>query len=383
MTKDYSVVSADSSVLLLDTKKLSDTNCVVELVGVKAGSTYINVVKDGKVVTSLPVVVTADRKLTGVQLGTATLTVSSTNGDDNFVSTTVKGLDQYSEEATPSIKSNEVKVLSGDDSGKAKDAITASVADKKITFTVANSVKAGTYQVKVVFNSSEISGEVAVVATLNVVDTSAVKDSDATYALEVPGTIDLAIAPGTKATDLETKNITVSVVKYKLGARVQTVKSAKITIKDPKGHEVEPGTKLYTVNGNVVTKKISELGTYTVEATVSLVDSNGKDASKKFNSSFIVKDTQLSASASIKKTSDIVAAGSGAAALAKSVLEQPAVAEFTFDGKKITNATISNATAKVNGKALYIEKAYVTVTDATTSITYDVPVAINASFTLK
>ena len=380
VTKNYSVVSADSSVLLLDTQSLNDK--YVKVVGVKAGSTYINVVKDGKVVTSLPVVVTADRKLTGVQLGTTTLTVSSTVNDLNAVSTTIKGLDQYSEEATPAIK--EVKVLTGDDTGKVGGAITAAISDKKITFTVENTVKAGTYQVKVVFKSSEISGEVTVVATLNVVDTSKVADSDATFMLELPtDAIDLAIAPGTKAADLENKKINISVVEYKLGAKVSTLEGATITIKNPKGTEVGNGTKLYTVNGNNIIKNITELGTYTVEAKAIVKDAKGNDVEKKFSGSFTVKDTQLSASASIKKTSDIAANGSDAAALAKNVLEQSEVAEFTFDGKKIANATISNATAKVNGKALYIEKAYVTVTDATTGATYDVPVAINASFTLK
>lgn len=199
-----------------------------------------------KVVTSLPVVVTADRKLTGVQLGTTTLTVSSTANDLNAVSTTIKGLDQYSEEATPAIK--EVKVLTGDDTGKASGAITAALSDKKITFTVANSVKAGTYQVKVVFKSSEISGEVTVVATLNVVDTSKVADSDATFMLELPtDAIDLAIAPGTKAADLANKEINISVVEYKLGAKVSTLDGATITIKDPKGNSVVNRSKLYTV----------------------------------------------------------------------------------------------------------------------------------------
>lgn len=340
-----------------------------------------------KVVTSLPVVVTADRKLTGVQLGTTTLTVSSTANDLNAVSTTIKGLDQYSEEATPAIK--EVKVLTGDDTGKASGAITAALSDKKITFTVANSVKAGTYQVKVVFKSSEISGEVTVVATLNAVDTSKVADSDATFMLELPtDAIDLAIAPGTKAADLANKEINISVVEYKLGAKVSTLDGATITIKDPKGNSVVNRSKLYTVNGNNISKKITELGTYTVEATATVLDANGKNVEKKFSGSFTVKDTQLSASTSIKKTSDItVSIHDGekvdAATLAKKVLEQTEVAEFTFDGKKIASANISNATAKVNGKALYIEKAYVTVTDATTNAIYDVPVAINASFTLK
>ena len=219
---------------------------------------------------------------------------------------------------------------------------------------------------------------------MNVVDTSKVADSDATFMLELPtDAIDLAIAPGTKAADLDNKKINISVVEYKLGAKVSTLDGATITIKDPKGNLVTNGSKLYTVSGNNISKNITELGTYTVEAKAIVQDANGKDVEKKFSGSFTVKDTQLSASASIKKTSGITASGSDDAALAKNVLEQSEVAEFTFDGKKIANVTISNATAKGNGKALYIEKAYVTVTDATTHATYDVPVAINASFTLN
>ena len=379
VTKDYSVVSADQSILLLNTTSL--TTNPVAVVGVKAGSTYINVVnKDNKVVTSLPIVVTADRKLTSVNVTKTALTVSNETGVINKVETAVKGIDQYSDEATVSVK--EAKILSGDDSGKAANAIKASVIDKKLVVEVANSVKAGTYQIQVVFKSSNIDGEVSVLVTLTVVDTSKVADSNASFQLELPTeAIDLAIAPGTKASDLKDKAINISIAEYKLGAKVATVSGASITIKDPKGAVVDNGTKLYIVSDKIVTKKLSEMGTYTVEATASVSDANGKSVIKKFSGSFTVKDTQMAASATIKETKNIETSGEDAATVAKNVLEMPSVAEFTYDRAKVETVAISGATAKLNGKALYIEKAYITITEA--NATYKVPVTINASFTLK
>ena len=379
VTKDYSVVSADQSILLLNTTSLATTS-PVPVVGVKAGSTYINVVKDNKVVTSLPIVVTADRKLTSVNVTKTALTVSNENGVINKVETAVKGIDQYSDEATVLVK--EAKILSGDDSGKAANAIKASVTDKKLVVEVANSVKAGTYQIQVVFKSNDIDGEVSVLVTLTVVDTSKVADSNASFQLELPTeAIDLAIAPGTKASDLTDKAINISIAEYKLGAKVATVSGASITIKNPKGTVVNNGTKLYNVSGKNVTKNLSEMGTYTVEATATVLDANGKSVTKKFSGSFTVKDTQMAASATIKETENIVTTGADAAEVAKEVLEMSSVAEFTYDAAKVETVEISDATAKLNGKALYIEKAYITITEA--NATYKVPVTINASFTLK
>ena len=378
VTKDYSVVSADQSILLLNTTSL--TTNPVAVVGVKAGSTYINVVKDNKVVTSLPIVVTADRKLTSVNVTKTALTVSNETGVINKVETAVKGIDQYSDEATVSVK--EAKILSGDDSGKAANAIKASVTDKKLVVEVANSVKAGTYQIQVVFKSNDIDGEVSVLVTLTVVDTSKVADSNASFQLELPTeAIDLAIAPGTKASDLTDKAINISIAEYKLGAKVATVSGASITIKNPKSVVVDNGTKLYTVSDKNVTKNLSEMGTYTVEATATVLDANGKSVTKKFSGSFTVKDTQMAASATIKETKDIATSGADPATVAKTVLEMSSVAEFTYDGAKVEAVKISDATAKLNGKALYIEKAYITITEA--NATYKVPVTINASFTLK
>ena len=378
VTKDYSVVSADQSILLLNTTSL--TTNPVPVVGVKAGSTYINVVKDNKVVTSLPIVVTADRKLASVNVTKTALTVSNETGVINKVETAVKGIDQYSDEATVSVK--EAKILSGDDSGKKTNAIKASVTDKKLVVEVANSVKAGTYQIQVVFKSNDIDGEVSVLVTLTVVDTSKVADSNASFQLELPTeAIDLAIAPGTKASDLTDKAINISIAEYKLGAKVATVSGASITIKNPKSVVVDNGTKLYTVSDKNVTKNLSEMGTYTVEATATVPDANGKSVTKKFSGSFTVKDTQMAASATIKETKDITTSGEDAATVAKNVLEMSSVAEFTYDGAKVETVAISDATAKLNGKALYIEKAYITITEA--NATYKVPVTINASFTLK
>ena len=72
---EYSVVSSDDSILLLPKTPLTNSTTGVDVCGIKEGNAYINVLnKDGKVIKSLPVVVTATGKLTNVTLGNTSLT---------------------------------------------------------------------------------------------------------------------------------------------------------------------------------------------------------------------------------------------------------------------------------------------------------------------
>lgn len=74
---DYSVVSSDDSILLLPKTTLINSTTPVSVKGIKEGAAYINVLdKDGKVVKSLAVSVTASSKLTNVTLGNTAITIS-------------------------------------------------------------------------------------------------------------------------------------------------------------------------------------------------------------------------------------------------------------------------------------------------------------------
>ena len=84
---DYSVVSSDDSILLLPKTTLRNSATPVSVKGIKEGAAYINVLdKDGKVVKSLAVSVTASGKLTNVTLGNTAITISKTASVDNKVS---------------------------------------------------------------------------------------------------------------------------------------------------------------------------------------------------------------------------------------------------------------------------------------------------------
>lgn len=96
---DYSVVSSDDSILLLPKTTLRNSATPVSVKGIKEGAAYINVLdKDGKVVKSLAVSVTASGKLTNVTLGNTAITISKTALVDNKVS--VKAVDQYNNDIT-------------------------------------------------------------------------------------------------------------------------------------------------------------------------------------------------------------------------------------------------------------------------------------------
>lgn len=100
---DYSVVSSDDSILLLPKTTLINSTTPVSVKGIKEGAAYINVLdKDGKVVKSLAVSVTASSKLTNVTLGNTAITISKTALVDNKVS--VKAVDQYNNDITTASK---------------------------------------------------------------------------------------------------------------------------------------------------------------------------------------------------------------------------------------------------------------------------------------
>lgn len=80
-----------------------NSTTLVSVKGIKEGAAYINVLdKDGKVVKSLAVSVTASSKLTNVTLGNTAITISKTASVDNKVS--VKAVDQYNNDITTASK---------------------------------------------------------------------------------------------------------------------------------------------------------------------------------------------------------------------------------------------------------------------------------------
>ena len=367
ITDDYSkytVVSSDDSVLLLAKTPLAKNAKTVAVRGVKAGTAYINVLKDNKVVTSLPVVVTADRKLADIKIATPALTVA--NNVNSKISTDVKGLDQYG--ADFGITSITATVMNKN----------TAVADGNLLFTPsltdkveidASGVKAGTYNVKVEAKTGN--DTITRVITVNVVKASVTDPTQAkSLGLKLSATdVDLAIGDATTASDITNKNIKVSVVAYSEGAVIGTVSASAITV-NGKTDNVSGNTIALTKNVSGKVVKNFTAGTYVVSATA---------AEKTFRGTFTVKDTQSTSVATKvvdkKTTADIT----------DPVAVVVANVEFSINGadfKKLSASEISvdAGQCKTVKDAIYVGTVKVTVTNSA-SVSYEVSVDVNTTFT--
>ena len=362
---DYSVVSSDDSILLLPKTTLINSTTPVSVKGIKEGAAYINVLdKDGKVVKSLAVSVTASSKLTNVTLGNTAITISKTASVDNKVS--VKAVDQYNNDITTASKI----ILSGatSDADKAISA-TRDGNDVKVVATVA--AEAGkTYTVKVEVKNGDVT--INRYFTVKVVKTNDDVTKASDLRLEVSGVkdgkVDMAVADDADA-EKAAKNVTVRVAAYDAGAKIGYVDNATYEINNDKQSVVTTSTtgasiSVVSCGAATVSKNLDAGKTYTVTV---------KTAKKTFTTTFSVVDTQASASVNItKKTTTKTNAAD--------ILAE--TCEVTYDGKKLNNPTfvVNSNDCKTVGASTYIAKASVYVTNSK-NITYTVPVTINTTFT--
>ena len=362
---DYSVVSSDDSILLLPKTTLINSTTPVSVKGIKEGAAYINVLdKDGKVVKSLAVSVTASSKLTNVTLGNTAITISKTASVDNKVS--VKAVDQYNNDITTASKI----ILSGatSDADKAISA-TRDGNDVKVVATAA--AEAGkTYTVKVEVKNGDVT--INRYFTVKVVKTNDDVTKASDLRLEVSGVkdgkVDMAVADDADA-EKAAKNVTVRVAAYDAGAQIGYVDNATYEINNDKQCVVTTSTtgasiSVVSCGAATVSKNLDAGKTYTVTV---------KTAKKTFTTTFSVVDTQASASVNItKKTTTKTNAAD--------ILAE--TCEVTYDGKKLNNPTfvVNGNDCKTVGASTYIAKASVYVTNSK-NITYTVPVTINTTFT--
>ena len=362
---DYSVVSSDDSILLLPKTTLINSTTPVSVKGIKEGAAYINVLdKDGKVVKSLAVSVTASGKLTNVTLGNTAITISKTASVDNKVS--VKAVDQYNNDITTASKitlsgvtSDADRAISATRDGNDVKVVATAAAEAGKTYTVKVEVKNGDVTINRYFT-------VKVVAT----NDDVTKASD--LRLEVSGVkdgkVDMAVADDADA-EKAAKNVTVRVAAYDAGAKIGYVAGAKYEINNDKQSVVTTSTtgasiSVVSCGAATVSKNLDAGKTYTVTV---------KTAKKTFTTTFSVVDTQASASVNItKKTTTKTNAAD--------ILAE--TCEVTYDGKKLNNPTfvVNGNDCKTVGASTYIAKASVYVTNSK-NITYTVPVTINTTFT--
>ena len=364
ITADYSVVSSDDSVLLLPETSLK-ANQSVSLVAVKTGTAYINVLKDGKVVTSLPVTVTETRKLVNISLDKTALSVSTKATNYTTGSVVVKGVDQYGEEIPVD---NVVPTVLTKDSAN----VTAKYvsADKKVNVDVANAKK-GTYVIKI--EAQKGNDKVAKTITVNAVETTKTADDATDLRLELSDSkVDAAIANDTTA-DKAAKKVTATVAAYDQGVKVGVVSGASFTLNDKTEKiDASAGTvDVVTVSSSNKATKVLSAGTYVVKATVVTKDAKGNNVTKTFSGSFEVVDTQASATVKInsKKTTKTDVAD---------ILAETCVA--SYNGTEYTTFAVDSKEVKTSGGYTYIGKATVTVKNSK-GVEFDVTVNINTTFT--
>ena len=360
----YTVVSSDDSVLLVAKTPSAKNATPVDVKGVKAGTAYINVLKDNKVVTSLPVVVTADRKLADIKIATSSLTVA--NNVNSTISTDVKGIDQYGADfGIASITPTVMNKNTGD--GETNLTFTPGTTDK--VEIDASGVKAGTYNVKVEAKTGN--DTITRVITVNVVKASVTDPAQAkSLGLKLSATdVDLAIGAYTSAADIAKKDINVSVVAYSEGAVIGTVTASSITVNGKKDNVSGNIIALTTNKSGKIVKNFTA-GTYVVSATAD---------KKTFTGTFTVKDTQSTSVATKvvdkKTTADIT---DPVAVVAANV-------EFSINGADFTklNAakiSVDPGQSKTVKDAIYVGTVKVTVTNSA-SVSYEVSVDVNTTFT--
>ena len=362
---DYSVVSSDDSILLLPKTTLKNSATPVSVKGIKEGAAYINVLdKDGKVVKSLAVSVTASGKLTNVTLGNTAITISKTASVDNKVS--VKAVDQYNNDITTAstitlsgATSDADKAISLTRDGNDVKVVAKAAAEAGKTYTVKVEVKNGDVTINRYFT-------VKVVATTD--DVTKASDLRLEVSGVTDGKVDMAVADDADA-EKAAKNVTVRVAAYDAGAKIGYVDGATYEINNDKQSVVTTSTtgasiSVVSCGAATVSKNLDAGKTYTVTV---------KTAKKTFTTTFSVVDTQASASVNItKKTTTKTNAAD--------ILAE--TCEVTYDGKKLDNPTfvVDKNDYKTVGASTYIAKASVYVTNSK-SITYTVPVTINTTFT--
>ena len=312
----YKVESSDKATLMLGTSTLDPNKHSVNVTAVKAGTAYILIKKDNKIVGSVAVEIVAERTVATLELDSYNVTLSKQLKNTKTVTATVK--DQYGDDIAANLS---VECLSTDVSNLSTSAVAGStyytINGKKVTFNSEN-VAAGNYVYKISYKNSD--NKEVVAKTVSV----AVKDAMTTvpdaWRIDVDNNnFDLKVDKDTTAD----KNIAIQVVGMKDGIDVkyETIKS--ISVKDAKGNAVVTTTSgsavlvkaitTATSGSAIVADKKLATGTYSVKATIT--NNEGKDI--ELSTTFTVKDTQDKASVDVK---DNTVAGATVADAVKNAL---------------------------------------------------------------
>ncbi len=414
---DYTVESSDKTVLMLASNTISNKS--VGLTPVKQGTAYILFKdKDGKIVNSVAIDVTAGREAATLELDKYSVDASTSN-TVAAKTVSVKVKDQYGDEVAASNYSNvHVSYLSGPVAEKDLRANTVAFdANKKavvVTGSAFDASKTGAYVYKVAYtkDNKEI---VAKTLTVNVQKPGSTVDS---YRLDLDkSSVDVKVDNDNK----DSKIITAQLMGRSNNVDLKAVQDVTYTVKKSDGTVVfgndngkvvtgaafgvdaayatttvkgtDLNIKLVDVSNGVATKNLGA-GTYTVTATCK--DAKNNDVT--ITSSFTVTDTQTKASADVKynsvePTTDTVEAALKAALVvtygddvysnAKDAPEgaKPLVIS-KVEGKLNNGAEFKKKDTAVKGHDFNVSKLEVTVTVAD-GISMNVEVAVPGVITAK
>ena len=374
---DYSVVSSDDSILLLPKTQLSSSSTPVSATGIKEGNVFVNVLdKDGKVIKSLPVVVTAAGKLTNTTLGNTSLTISKTaTGVDNSVS--VKAVDQYNNDITGSTTITASGV--NDDATKAINATYDSTTKtvKVSAKTDAEDGKTYTIKVEVKKDNVTLNRYFTVKTVITATDVTKATDLRVEVSGLTDGKVDMAVADDADAAKAA-KTVEVKVAAYDKGAKIGYANVTECKISDSSKQSVVSGAAVSVVScsANKVTKNLEAGKSYTLTV---------KAAKKTFTTTFSVVDTQsavVTTKIDSKTTSATIANNKDAIANVVA-----ANVKFSINGKdyEILDAskiTVNDGFKVVGDKAVYVGTVNVSVENSN-GISYPVTVNVNTTFTAK
>ena len=410
---DYTVESSDKTVLMLASNTISSKS--VGLTPVKQGTAYILFKdKDGKIVNSVAIDVTAGREAATLELDKYSVD-ASTSKTVAAKTVSVKVKDQYGDEVAASNYSNvHVSYLSGPVKNETAVAFDASKKAVVVTGSAFDASKTGAYVYKVAYtkDNKEI---VAKTLTVNVQKPGSAVDS---YRLDIDkSSVDVKVDNDNK----DSKIITAQLMGRSNGVDLNAVQSVTYTVKKSDGTVVfgndngkvvtgaafgvdanygdnkttgsNLNIKLVDVSKGVATKNLGA-GTYTVTATCK--DAKNNDVT--ITSSFTVTDTQTKASAEVKHnsvepTEDTVEAALKAALVvtygddvysnAKDAPEDAKTLVISkVEGKLNDGTEFKTKDTKVKGHDFNISKLEVTVTVAD-GISMNVEVAVPGVITAK
>ena len=410
---DYTVESSDKTVLMLASNTISSKS--VGLTPVKQGTAYILFKdKDGKIVNSVAIDVTAGREVATLELDKYSVD-ASTSKTVAAKTVSVKVKDQYGDEVAASNYSNvHVSYLSGPVKNETAVAFDASKKAVVVTGSAFDASKTGAYVYKVAYtkDNKEI---VAKTLTVNVQKPGSAVDS---YRLDLDkSSVDVKVDNDNK----DSKIITAQLMGRSNGVDLNAVQSVTYTVKKSDGTVVfgkdngkvitgaafgvdnnygdanitgsNLNIKLVDVTNGTATKNLGA-GTYTVTATCK--DTENNDVT--ITSSFTVTDTQTKASAEVKHnsvepTEDTVEAALKAALVVtygddvySNAKDAPEGAKTLViskvEGKLNDGTEFKTKDTKVKGHDFNISKLEVTVTVAD-GISMNVEVAVPGVITAK